>query len=87
MWLGIETTGRHGGVALVGDDGDLVLERILSVEAFHSEKVLPAVAALLEEAGAEGPELSGIGVCTGPGSYTGVRIGIATATGLSRGWG
>lgn len=87
MWLGIETSGRSGGAALVDDDGRVVLERMFSVEAFHSEKVLPGVAALLEETGLEGPGLSGIGVSAGPGSYTGLRIGIATAMGLSTGWG
>lgn len=87
MWLGIETTGKRGGVALVRENGDVLVERLLSVEAFHSEKVLPAVADALEEGRMDGSSLSGIGVSAGPGSYTGLRIGIATASGLSAGWG
>jgi tRNA A37 threonylcarbamoyladenosine modification protein TsaB len=46
-WLGIDTTSILGGVALVGD-GELLMETILPVRAFHSEKLLPAVAEIME---------------------------------------
>ena len=86
LWLGIETSGRGGGVALVRDGG-VVVEHLLPVVADTSEKVLPAVRDAMESADASPGDLEGIGVSMGPGSYTGLRIGVATALGLSRGWG
>jgi tRNA threonylcarbamoyladenosine biosynthesis protein TsaB len=84
-WLGIDTASVLGGVALLCN-GELVMESILPVKSFHSEKLLPAVRALMESAEIGGEDLSGIGVSVGPGSYTGLRIGVATALGLSAGW-
>ena len=86
VWLGIETTSAEGGVALVEDGGTLA-EIMLSVRATHSEKVLPAVAGIFRATGVDPRDLAGIGVSLGPGSYTGLRIGIATASGLSAGLG
>ncbi len=86
LWLGIETSGRGGGAALVRD-GRVVVEHLLPVVADTSEKVLPALSDAMDSAGAEPADLEGIGVSLGPGSYTGLRIGAATALGLSRGWG
>lgn len=85
IWLGIDTTSKTGGVALLRD-GELIAESILPVMAFHSEKLLPAVSRLLDSSGISGCEMAGIGVSAGPGSYTGLRIGAATAMGLSAGW-
>lgn len=84
-WLGIDTASILGGAALL-HNGEIVMESILPVKSFHSEKLLPAVSALMESAGIRGEDLSGIGVSIGPGSYTGLRIGVATALGLSAGW-
>ncbi len=83
LWLGIETTGSVGGVAVVRD-GCLLSELMLPVRATTSEKVLPAVERALELAGGGRPD--GVAVSTGPGSYTGLRIGVATAEGLASGW-
>lgn len=85
-WLGIDTTASPGGVALVAD-GMLLMESILPVRALHSEKLLPAVSQLMNSLDIRGEELSGIAISAGPGSYTGLRIGIATAMGLATGWG
>jgi tRNA threonylcarbamoyladenosine biosynthesis protein TsaB len=85
IWLGIDTTSSLGSVALLGD-GKLLTEFVLPVMGFHSEKILPAVETALRESGTAGPDLSGIGISLGPGSYTGLRIGLSTALGLSAGW-
>ncbi|MCK5784968.1 MAG: tRNA (adenosine(37)-N6)-threonylcarbamoyltransferase complex dimerization subunit type 1 TsaB [Candidatus Sabulitectum sp.] len=85
IWLGIDTTSSMGGVALV-KDGLLLAESILPVTGFHSERILPAVEEALKESGISGKDLSGIGVSLGPGSYTGLRIGLSTVLGLSAGW-
>lgn len=85
IWLGIDTTTPLGSVALTSKE-NLVSEIILPITGFHSEKLLPAVKQLLSGANISGEELAGIAVSLGPGSYTGLRIGLASATGLSAGW-
>lgn len=85
IWLGIDTTSSMGGIALV-KEGILLAESILPVTGFHSENILPAIEKALNESGFAGRDLSGIGVSLGPGSYTGLRIGLSTVLGLSAGW-
>ena len=48
-----------------------------------SSRVLDFVSRVLDEAGVTADELDGIGVAIGPGSFTGLRVGIATAKGLA----
>lgn len=84
-WLGIETTGPMGGAALVENDRVLA-ERFFPVVATHSEKLLPGISVLMEDLDVTGDRIAGIAVSAGPGSYTGLRIGIATAQGLASGW-
>ncbi|MCK4806333.1 MAG: tRNA (adenosine(37)-N6)-threonylcarbamoyltransferase complex dimerization subunit type 1 TsaB [Candidatus Aegiribacteria sp.] len=86
VWLGIETTTATGGVAVM-KNGVLLAEECFPIRATHSEKVLPGIARLLKQAEVTPEEITGIAVSSGPGSYTGLRIGIATAHGLSAGWG
>src|SRR5512138_896658 len=80
--LGIETSTRQGGAALVGDEG-LVSEYTLNVEVTHSERLLPAIDRMLHDAGATLATLGGLAVSIGPGSFTGLRIGLSTAKGLA----
>ncbi len=86
VWLGIETSSRPGSVAAVTGDGE-ELQLELPASLSTSESLLPALQELLDRIGTDGRSLAGIGVCLGPGSYTGLRIGAATAMGLSSGWG
>ena len=58
---------------------------ILQIGLKHSEKLMPAVRSLLEEAALSAQELDLIICSTGPGSFTGIRIGLATAKGLADG--
>jgi tRNA threonylcarbamoyladenosine biosynthesis protein TsaB len=53
----------------------------------HGETLLPAIEQLLAEAGIARPDIAGIVVGTGPGAFTGLRVGIATAKGLAHGLG
>lgn len=85
VWLGIETSSRPGSVAAVTGGEELQLDLPGSLST--SESLLPALQELLDRIGTDGRNLAGIGVCLGPGSYTGLRIGAATAMGLSSGWG
>jgi tRNA threonylcarbamoyladenosine biosynthesis protein TsaB len=80
--LGIETSTRQGGVAIVGEDG-VLCEAVLNVEVTHSERLLPAVDRALDEARITLENLGGIAVSIGPGSFTGLRIGLSTAKGLA----
>ncbi len=79
--LGIETSTRVGQLALVKDDR-LLVEDVIDAELDHSGKLLTAVRSALSKAGLSRDDLDCIGVGTGPGSLTGVRVGIAFAKGL-----
>jgi tRNA threonylcarbamoyladenosine biosynthesis protein TsaB len=80
--LGIETSSLHGGVALVGEAG-LIAEYALNIDVTYSERLLPAIDRLLADAGLAVPDLGGLAVAIGPGSFTGLRIGLTTAKALA----
>ena len=82
--LAIETSGEIASVAL--QRGDTVLERRLQGYARHAEHVLPAVQAVLEEAGLAVGQLSAIAFGAGPGAFTGLRLACAVAQGLAMPW-
>lgn len=86
MLLGIETSTVTGSVAL-GDGTSVLAEVVLGVQSRHAESVLPAVEFALGVAGATLGDVDGVVVGAGPGSFTGVRVGAATAKGLVRGRG
>lgn len=65
--------------------GGRTLEARLDSGRAHASDLLPALERLLAELGAAPRELSAVIVGTGPGSYTGLRVGAATALGLARG--
>lgn len=79
--LALETSSRLGGVALAEDDA-LLAESSLSARAAHAETILPEVHRLLERTGHEPGDLGEVVVGSGPGSFTGLRIGAALAKGL-----
>jgi tRNA threonylcarbamoyladenosine biosynthesis protein TsaB len=81
--LGIETATARGGVALVSGAGELVGETTLLSQEGHSERVLPALEQLLKLLGLTLRALAAVAVSSGPGSFTGLRTGIATAKGLA----
>jgi len=84
--LAIETSTPLGGVALLAESG-LLAARAIEVRGAHSPRLMQAVEAVLAEAGVDLKDLWGIGVSVGPGSFTGLRVGVATAQGLARGAG
>lgn len=81
--LGIETATVLGGVALVALSGEIVGETSLRNPARHSERILPAIESLLAAVDAGVHELAAVAVSAGPGSFTGLRTGIASAKGLA----
>lgn len=81
MILAIDTSAAQCAVALLGRDGALA-ERV-PMDRGHAEALFPMIEAALARAGAGWSGLTRIAVCTGPGSFTGVRIGVAAARGLA----
>ena len=69
-------------VALLRDD-DLIAAAALEGKGSRNEKLLPAIVWLLGEAGVDRREVELFAVTRGPGSFTGVRIGLATMQGLA----
>ena len=82
--LGIESATAVASVALADERG-LVGEISLNYGFTHSQQLLPMVDALLSQIGIEPKLLKGISVSSGPGSFTGLRIGISLAKGLAQG--
>ncbi len=81
--LALDTSTPRESIALLSDK-ELVGEvRLLSPEG-HSARLLRSIRFLLDSAGWREAELGLIAVGIGPGSFTGIRIGIATALGLSQ---
>lgn len=80
--LAVETSTLTGGVALLEDDR-LKGEVTLSVSVQHSERLMPAIDQLLKDAGETLQMIDLFAVSAGPGSFTGLRVGIAAVQGLS----
>jgi len=82
--LGIESSSRRGSVALL--EGDRLVASIEHEQSnSHAERLLPLLEQLLAESGWPKSSLDRLGVGVGPGSFTGLRAGIALAEGLSVG--
>jgi tRNA threonylcarbamoyladenosine biosynthesis protein TsaB len=80
--LAVETSTLAGGVALL--EGERLRgEYLLDVSATHSERLMPAIDRLLADAGWTAAELQGLAVAVGPGSFTGLRIGLSAVKGLA----
>ncbi len=80
--LGIDSSGMTASVALVTGDS-LVSEYTVNNKRTHSETLLPMIDEMLRLAGTEPAELDAVAIASGPGSFTGLRIGAATAKGLA----
>jgi len=80
--LGVDTVGRLSGVALLGAD-DVGLARDLGERGGHAEALLPAVLELLETSHSAWDDISLLAVAEGPGSFTGVRVGVSFILGVA----
>ena len=81
--LVIDTATTHAVVALGAADGTLIDQRRWEAGYRHGEELLGQIVGLLDAAGVTKASLGGIIVGTGPGAFTGLRVGIATAKGLA----
>lgn len=82
LTLSIETSDYMGGVALVRD-GQPVAEVGLASKETHSRRLMVIIKWLMQRLGADWSDLDVLAVSLGPGSFTGLRIGLATAKGLA----
>ncbi|MCI9219672.1 MAG: tRNA (adenosine(37)-N6)-threonylcarbamoyltransferase complex dimerization subunit type 1 TsaB [Lachnospiraceae bacterium] len=79
--LGLDSSGLVASVAVVEDDA-LVAEYTTNYKKTHSQTLLPMLEALAEMIELDMGTIDGIAIASGPGSFTGLRIGSATAKGL-----
>jgi tRNA threonylcarbamoyladenosine biosynthesis protein TsaB len=82
LTLGITTSTSVMGVA-VGDDR-VRAEQVESTDRRHAERLLPLALEVLERAGSGLHDVERLAIDTGPGLFTGLRVGLATIGGLAR---
>jgi tRNA threonylcarbamoyladenosine biosynthesis protein TsaB len=80
--LGIDTSTACGSVGLI-DEEWVVSEYLLNASVTHSERLIKAIEVVLREARYSMEDLDGWAISLGPGSFTGLRIGVSTAKGLA----
>jgi len=80
--LGIETSTTVCSVALTSEGKTVATEKLF-LEKSHSSLLTVVIADLLRHAGVDKQDLAAVAVAKGPGSYTGLRIGVSTAKGLT----
>ena len=85
--LAIDTSGTNALVALGEADGTLLTERRWTAGYRHGEELLARIDEMLVAASIPLTELVGIVIGTGPGAFTGLRVGLATAKALAHGLG
>lgn len=81
LLLSLETSTKICSVA-VHFNSDLISSTELHIEQSHASRLAPLIEATLKVAGVERSQLNAVVVSSGPGSYTGLRIGVSTAKGL-----
>lgn len=80
--LAMDTSNQALGVAILKDE-EIVGEMVTNIAKNHSVRLMPAIDKLMREVNMTPDELDKIVVAKGPGSYTGVRIGLSTAKSLA----
>lgn len=82
--LSIDTSGRHGSVALCRGDGKSfeAVQMVALEGGTYSARLMPTIASLLDQNHFDKKDVDGFVVVSGPGSFTGLRVGLATVKGL-----
>jgi tRNA threonylcarbamoyladenosine biosynthesis protein TsaB len=82
--IAIDTSGRHGSLALCRGDanGSEVLQLTALEGGTYSARLIPTIAEILQHNNVSRSDLDGFAVVSGPGSFTGLRVGLATVKGL-----
>lgn len=84
MKLALDTSQTSGSIALADAD-KLLYSAYFDLRITHSETLMPAIDAAIKTCKARPEDISELYVCMGPGSFTGLRIGLATAKGIAYG--
>lgn len=85
LTLGLDTTGAYCSAALV-DSAKIHAYAADQIHRGHAERLGPMVQDLFKQANIKAKDLGRVSVCVGPGSFTGVRVGLAFAKGLALPW-
>ncbi len=80
--LAIDTSSTSGSVALV-EGGTVISELKIARAGTHSERLMPAIEVFLKDCGLGVSEIDLFAVGSGPGSFTGLRVGVSTLKGLA----
>lgn len=80
--VGIDSSAKTAGVAVMQDER-LLYESVLNVGTTHSQTLLPMLQTALSACGLTADAVDLYAVCSGPGSFTGLRIGLALVKGLA----
>ena len=80
--LGIDTSSMAASVAVI-EDNKLICEYTINTKKTHSQKLMPMIENMLNLSDLNVREIDAIAVCEGPGSFTGLRIGMATAKAIA----
>lgn len=84
--LGIDTSGKTASTALFDTETEIFLAHTsLYTEKTHSQVIMPAVKNMIEQAGRKVSDIDVIAVANGPGSYTGLRIGVSVVKAMGFG--
>jgi tRNA threonylcarbamoyladenosine biosynthesis protein TsaB len=84
MLLALETSDKLCAACLIDEaTGNIAASRTIDIGRGHSERMIGLIGEALGGARADYKDLTGLAACVGPGSFTGIRVSLATATGLS----
>jgi tRNA threonylcarbamoyladenosine biosynthesis protein TsaB len=83
LTLSLDTSNAIASIAVLKDD-ILLGEKFSEDQKTHSEKVLPMVDELLHELNLDISDMDRFCICTGPGSFTGIRIGVSLIKGMAQ---
>ena len=80
--LGLDTSSNATSIAVI-EDNKLICEYTVNTKTTHSQKLMPMIENMLKISEINVNDMDMISICQGPGSFTGLRIGMATAKALS----
>ncbi|HKN36387.1 MAG TPA: tRNA (adenosine(37)-N6)-threonylcarbamoyltransferase complex dimerization subunit type 1 TsaB [Terriglobales bacterium] len=85
LLLAADTSGKHGSIALARAESDSfeVIEVVPLIGGTFSAQLVPQIAALLSRHGFSKQDVGGFAVASGPGSFTGLRVGLAAIKALA----
>ncbi len=81
-YIGIETSGALGSVA-VGETADEISEQVVGKGGAQGRMLIPTIDALLSTVGWQRQQIQAVALSVGPGSFTGLRVGVAAAKALA----